>query len=254
MRSLAVLVVLTACGGGSKPAAPQAPLPEPEPVAQPAPTPPPAPAPVPPVDASPPPPPPAPKVALHDRLRDEAGEIAGMPGWNLKRVDDVTVCGNTRVVISRGKRKLDADQVALAKVYALAFPTTLNFDPADKKAIEASKTTFAAFVEEMKKVGKEATDKFQNTLGTADPAIKAGAMARIGQVSFRMASLLVRAPIPKDYRSGDFAKDKTEAFCGKMEEVAESLVVHGEEALAVCAKAAAPEGWYTPLCATAPGS
>src|SRR5881394_2443006 len=121
MRTLALVVLAAACGGGSKSPPPKAPEP--------------APAPAPEVgttvkvnaerpadampradkkleEAPPPAPPPAPKLttfALLDRVHDKVGPVPGMPGWRLKRVEDKTVCGGTRIAIDKGKKKLDAD-------------------------------------------------------------------------------------------------------------------------------------------------
>jgi hypothetical protein len=267
MRTLALVLVAAACGGGSKPTktpdpdppppAPSAPapgttveanvdrpadaMPRTGAVAESQPAPPPEPAPTPPPSA----------LAILDRMHDKAGEIPGMPGWSLKRVEDKTVCSATRIAITRGKRKLDADQLALAKVYGLTFPADLSFDPANKQGTEASLKRFSEFVEKMKKTGADATKHFEASLAGELPA-KTAAAARIGQVSLQMASLLARAPIPKDVRSGDMAAEKIDAYCDKMEEVAGPLAIRGQEALAVCAKAGAPAGWYSALCATAP--
>lgn len=172
-----------------------------------------------------------------------------MPGWTLKRVDDKTVCGGTRIVISRGKRKLDADQAQLSKVYSVRFPTDLNFGSANQKVVDASRKKFEEFVETMKKTGEEANKHFEANL-TGDATAKAGAAARMAQVSLQMASLLARAPIPKDVRTGEMASEKIEAYCDKMEEVATPLAMRGQEALAACAKTGA-SGWFSALCATA---
>jgi len=269
MRTLALVVLAAACGSGSKSPPPQPPAPAPAPDPTPAPE-------VGttikvnaerPADAAPrpgskieeappapvPPPPPPSALAILDRVHDKAGEIPGMPGWNLKRVEDKTVCGGTRIAISKGKRKFDKDQMALAKVYGIAFPANLNFDPANKQKVDDSMKRFDVFIKTMMKTGGDANAHFEaNLTGTSDPVAKAEAIARMAQVTFQMASLLARAPIPKDVRTGEFSADKTGAYCDKMQEVAGPLALRGQEAAAACAKAGAPAGWYSPLCTTAP--
>lgn len=172
-----------------------------------------------------------------------------MPGWSLKRVPDKTVCGGIRIGVTRSKLKLSGDRLSLSKVYALVFPADLNFDEKNPKANAASMKKFNAFIEDLQKVGRTANDEILAGVTATDPASKAAGAARVAQVALRMASLIGRAPIPKNVRSDEFAKEKTEAYCDKLEEVAEPLVVRAEEALEACADAAAPAGWYTPLCA-----
>lgn len=273
MRTLALVVLAAACGGGgSKPA--KAPEPAPAPASAPkvgttvkvnggrpanasnaapraeAKVEAPAPAP-PPLTAAPL----TSAVAFLDRGHDKAGEVPGMPGWTLKRSDDKTVCGGTRLVLSRGKRKLDPDQAALAKVYGLVFPADLSFDPANKKATEASLKKFSEFVDTLQKTGADAKAHFEGVLTAGgvknDPAASTAVIARLAQVHLQLASTVARAPIPKDVRTGDAAAEKIDAYCSKLEEVALPLATRGREALTACATSGAPAGWYSAYCATA---
>ena len=274
MRTLALLVLAAACGGGgSKSAQAPAPAPAPDPApapkvgttiqvnaerpadampragaveAQPAPAP------------APPPTTPAPinsALAYLDKTQDKAGGVPGVAGWTLKRVEDKTVCGGTRIAIARGKRKLDADEAALAKVYGLVFPADLNFDPNNKARSEASFKKFNEFVEKLKKTGETAKLHFETKLTSDavknDPAASTAMIARLAQVHLQLASTLVRAPIPKDVRTGELAGEKIDAYCSKMDEVAVPLATRGQEALTACAKSGAPAGWYSAFCATA---
>jgi len=252
MRAGVVAVLMIACGGGTvapPPARPDpvasTPVPEPEP----APTESRQPEPAPVAAATPPV---APVVPLRDRLHDDDGPLPGMPGWNLKRVADATVCGGTKVVVSRGRRKLDADQAALAKLYEVQFPADLDFDPAVKAKKEASLERFNAYVEQMKKVASEANDRYAKAArdSTGDASVRAAAAARIAQVSLRFAAALARAPIPRNARTGEFAKDMVEAYCSAMEEVAEPLAARAQEALDACSKSGA-SGWWVTLCSPA---
>jgi hypothetical protein len=265
MRTFAlVLLAAAACGGGSASPPPRAPEPAPAAPApesgttiqvntkRPAEAAPRAEAKVAEEPAPAPPPPPPSALATLDRVHDKAGEIPGMAGWTVKRVEDKTRCGANRIVITKSKVKLDADQTALAKLYTLAFPTDLNFDPNNKKTVEASMKKFDAFVTKLKTTGESSSKQLEAQLTSADPTVKAGAAARLAQLSLQMASILARAPIPKDVRSGELAEEKIDAYCDKMEEVAEPLVMRGREAIAACAKYGAPDGWYSALCATAP--
>src|SRR3954470_22069650 len=161
MRTLALVLLAAACGGGSASPPPKAPAPEPAAAA-------PAPAPAPmkrPPDAAPraeakveaAPPPNA--LAILDRVYEKEGEVPGMAGWKIKRVADTTVCGGTRITVTRTKRKLDADQTAIASVYALAFPADLSFEK--KPENEASLKKFSEFVGKLQKTGADATSHFE---------------------------------------------------------------------------------------------
>ena len=270
MRTLALVVLAAACGGGSKPAKAPAPAPDPAPapevgtkikvnIERPAEAMPrkdavaeaaPAPAPAPPPDV------PAPLTSalpLLDRGHDKAGDVPGMKGWTTKRVDDKTVCGGTRIEIGKLKIKLDNDQNELKKIYGISLPKDLSFDPANKKKVEDSMRRFDAFVKDLTKTGESVHKYFEGQLmaNKNDPALSTAAIARLAQVNLQMASTLARAPIPKDVRTGEAAAEKIDAYCSKMEEVALPLATRGREALLACAKSGAPGGWYAAYCATA---
>jgi hypothetical protein len=126
----------------------------------------------------------------------------------------------------------------MAKVFALTFPTGLDFDPDPKKKTKkaASLAKFNDFVENMKKVSGDARKFYEGWLtdDKRDAEAKVRAVARIVQIHTRVASLLVRAEIPKDVRSGEFRDEKVSAFCDQMMQVAEPLVAQSEEATRVC--------------------
>ncbi|HEY4057100.1 MAG TPA: hypothetical protein VGM39_10855 [Kofleriaceae bacterium] len=256
MKYALVLVLVAACGGSPPPA--PSPLPPvaaapPEQFVDPAPqtidkapeAPDKAPEPAPP--ASPPAPPPLP---VADRLRDE-GPVAGMDGWTLKRTADATYCTGMKITTVRGKKKIAAEDKPLVDVYALAFPANLNFDPANQKRAEAEKTRFDDWIKKTLDVTKSATTSYQAKLAPGgDVAEAVRATARIAQINYRFASLLLRAPIPKDVRTGEYKQDKTTAYCDLFAEQAEPLVASAEQAIAVCAQKIDPTStdWPAAFC------
>jgi hypothetical protein len=191
---------------------------------------------------------------VFDRIRDDSGEVAGLPGWKLQRKADTKHCGGIKLVTIAGKKKLSADEQPLAKFYALSFPTNLNFspDPKDTKAREASMKKFATAIETMKTVGAAATKHYEASV--KDPALAPAAIARIVQIQMRFASVIARAEIPKDVRTGEFAAEKIAAFCDKMLEVAEPLVMQAEATVATCVEktANAAAGWWSAVCVAPP--
>lgn len=264
MRALP-LILLAACGSSAPPPAAPAPAAEPVPVAQvqqPAPAepapesegvanvygpaslaaPPPAPA------AKRPPPPP-----VYDRLQDHGGPIAGLPGFSIKRTPSTSHCGGVKITTKRAKKIAPADK-QIAAVFALEFPTGLDFDPdpKHKAARERSMKKFNDFVSTMTKLGGEATTFYADQAKTAtDAAKKASAMARVVQIQFRLTSVLARGEIPKDVRTGEFKDEKVAAFCDKMSEVSEPLLAQAESALELCAATArqsATTGWWNDVC------
>lgn len=62
--------------------------------------------------------------------------------------------------------------------------------------------------------------------------------------------MLARGEVPADVRTGEFAQDKIDAFCGQLNEMAAAIIARAEEATQVCAQrvAEAGEGWWTSVC------
>lgn len=202
---------------------------------------------------------PAADKPITDRLRDDSGDVAGLPGWKIQRKPDAAYCGGIKIVTTSGKKKLPADDQPMANVFALEFPTGLDFDPDPKhtRRREASLKKFNDFVQQMTKVGGMAKKHYEGWIadGSRDAEAKVRAMARIAQIQMRMASLIARAEIPKDVRSGEMKEEKMAAFCDKLSEVAEPLLAQAEEATRVCNEklSLAPSaGWWTTVCTPAP--
>ncbi len=190
---------------------------------------------------------------VFDRLRDDSGDVPGVPGWKIQRKPNKNHCGGIAIVTVRGKKKLAADEQPMANVFALEFPKGLNFspDPKDKKVKEASLRKFNDFVQKMMKTGGDARTFYEETI-SKDKSVeaRARATARMAQIQMRLASVLARAEIPKDVRTGEFAAEKIEAFCDQLTGVAEPLLVAAEQAMTTCAEATAnaPAGWWTSVC------
>ena len=123
----------------------------------------------------------------------------------------------------------DAD---LERYLALEFPTALDFSDKTKAT---SKARFDAWVQERSARGSEASRAYELVLARKDPETSVLAAARVARLSEDFAAVLRTAPVPRDVRTGDFAKDKTDAFCVQMEAVAEPLVKRATQAYATCA-------------------
>jgi hypothetical protein len=238
-------------GGGAKPVTPGPAAPEttepvaPRDVAD---------APPPPEEAAPPqepaaPPAPPPKP-FADRLLDAEGPVPGMPGFSIARKPSKKHCTGVEIVTKRSK-KIAKDDAPLAEVYAIEFPKGLNFDPNDAKKKEASMKKFNDWLEMMMDISGKAQKHYEASL-TANKDL--ASVVRIAQIAARLSSVIGRAEIPPDVRTGQFSDEKTAAYCDAMQNAAEPLLARAEEALRICADKSAgqPTGWWTAVCTPAP--
>lgn len=256
MRLVALVILAAACGGSSKPAQPQEPAPKPEPEAK---------RPSPNLDAAPPakvlgdaslerqapPPPPAPPpkppaAPIYDRLMDVDGAVPGLTGFSTKRVRDPRRCGGFSILTKRAKKVAPSD-AKLVAVFALEFPTGLDFSE-QKKA--GSMLKFNTWIETMTKISRDARTHYEAGYAATDPALKAAASARLAQMYLRNASLIARAEVPTDIRGLDNADEATTMYCEQLAETAEPLLALGMQALDACRRQTlvAPTGWWAEMC------
>ena len=255
IRASVLIAALGACAGKPSQPAARPPSPPAGEAAAPAPPPPPAeappsltgnspalaePAPATPAPAAPPP--------LYPRLRDAEGPVPGLAGYVLARSQDEHHCGGTKIVTSHGKGKVATDDQPLVDVYELAFPTGLDFSEAGK---QHSALRFKVWMKQMQDVGAKATEHYEAQLHDRDARVQLAAAARLAQIRFRIASVIARAEIPADVATGDYAKDKIDAYCDALATAAEPLQASAEDAAKACAEKAAQlavHGWWDQVC------
>jgi tetratricopeptide (TPR) repeat protein len=121
----------------------------------------------------------------------------------------------------------------LERMIEQAFPTGLDFAGAGK---ERSMKRFQGWLADETKRGTALNRAYEAVLAMKDPSASIAAAARIGQVSETFARAMAVGEIPKDVRTGDFAKDKTQAYCDTLAQAADPLRAHAVEAFAVCAE------------------
>jgi len=257
MRLPFLVIVLAACGGSSRPVEPPT-QPEPAPVEATAEkatvdvvwdekTHGPAPKPIAERPAPPPTPAEPPRTPIYDRLLDTDGNVAGLTGFSTRRVRDPKRCGGQAILTKRGKKVAPTD-AKLVEVLALEWPVDLNFT--DEKTQAASKLKFQRFIETLMKTLTAAKTQYEAEFVSTDPAVKAAATARLAQIYRRAASVLARAEVPNDIRTGDVADEATIVYCDAMAEQAEQMLQLATEALGACRRftLAAPAGWWAELC------
>lgn len=187
------------------------------------------------------------------RLRDAAGVVPGMPGFQIVHRVDPTHCGGIAVEARRTVQPIDAADAPLADIFAIRFPTGLDFSGKNK---EPSVQAFEAWAQDLSIRGAAARGAYSQRMqvDTATPEQRVIAAARIVQMQRHLASTIVRAEIPVDVRTGELANEKIAAFCDRLEDVAEPIMLTGEGAAKVCTNHAAGlrTGWWTRVCSLTP--
>lgn len=192
-------------------------------------------------------PPPSPSVL--SRLRDAPGSVVGFDAFTIQHRKDSKYCGGVAIVVRRvpGKPIAKRDE-PLAAVFAIKFPTDLDF----RTKRDASLKRFNGWVQTITTLGASARERYRDAVDPGNPDSRAIATARDAQIALRIASVLARAEIPFDVRTGEFAANKTDAFCTQMATLAEPLVARADAAIAtLCPSVSAPRspiGWWSTLC------
>src|SRR5262249_29575448 len=116
--------------------------------------------------------------------------------------------------------RLEADY---ERYLATPIPTNLDFDTRQPAIAKKSQERFDSwFVKKNEQsIGLRKEDLAITRLG--DGAVTIASAARIGAVSQNFAAPLYRAEIPANLRVGPYAADATDAYCEKLEKVAEPL-------------------------------
>ncbi len=194
-------------------------------------------------EPEPPPPPPKP---FADRLLDADGPVPGMAGFSITRKPSKKHCTGIEIVTTRPK-KVAAEDALIADVYAIEFPKGLNFDANNEKKREASMNKFNDWLEDMKATAEKAQKHYEASLAANKDL---ASVVRIAQITARLASVIGRAEIPPDVRTGQYPDEKIAAYCDAMKAAAEPLIARAEEALRICAEKSAgqPTGWWTSVC------
>jgi hypothetical protein len=98
---------------------------------------------------------------------------------------------------------------------------------------------------ERDRLGGQAGAKYRAALAATDNATSIAAAARLAQIAQSQSDALFSAEIPKFVRTGPFAQDGIDAFCGVMEDKAEPLARTALEAYRVCLDQSNRLGWFS---------
>ncbi len=163
-----------------------------------------------------------------NKLVDEATKLLHQ---TVKLVEQ-SPAATTQYFHARAKLLL-ADQT-LEAYAAVRFPTGLDFSPERTRAKEASLKKFNDFVQTRTKLGADAQREYTAILSLKDASTAIAATQRLGFLPHSFATELEHGEIPKDVRTGEFAKEKVEAFCDKLLETAEPLFKQAITGYDVC--------------------
>jgi hypothetical protein len=116
-------------------------------------------------------------------------------------------------------------EVAYEELLRLRAPRRLDFSADHPRARKRSEKRFLSFIAELQKRAAEASESFAKMKSPAatDAERKLERIVRMARVFHHAAELLSNVEIPRDVRTGPYAKDATAAFCDALDEQAEAL-------------------------------
>lgn len=188
-------------------------------------------------------------ATIFDRLHDDAGPVPGLDGFSFVQTADDTRCGGIAVTLVRADDAVvSPNERAFVTMLEVRYPGGLDFSQPDR---EATMKRFDGWLRDVKQHSQAALEGYEQQLAAAhDDGTAVSALARTAQVPRHFASLLVRAEIPVDVRSGEHVDDKRAAFCDALATAAVPLLDKADEAASTCAERAATvaPGWWSSVC------
>lgn len=135
-------------------------------------------------------------------------------------------------------------EASFEAVFALAYPTGLDFDPAEPAVAKRSTAAFEAWFKDLDRRATTAAGEYQALLvEVKDPTYAVAATARTGQLASGFVDALLTADVPPFIRAYDEAVD---AYCDKLREVAIPHEERAGEAFGVCVRLSTDLGLSTP--------
>ncbi len=180
-----------------------------------------------------------PAPPAYEKVNDSDHAIAGMPGWDVKRVKDANRCGGYAIAVKHTKQATKGDE-AFAALLSDAPPTT------DLGDFEKNFQARAAWSQ---KHQQQVSDVLKSYLGIATKgtgATKLAAVGRIVQLEYHLALLTQYAELPK----GSDSKEARDTFCNGMAAQTKPAFDSARADLVACAGflTDAPHGWWNDVC------
>lgn len=179
-----------------------------------------------------------------------SGPLPGAPTIVIKAKPAKTYCGGVALSakIKKSKKLQPADK-ELAAVFALSFPTGLDFDPSHEFASTKSAKKFDAWYTKFNDATTDAAKHYGEVLSASSaPMDRVIAAARVVQVVRWSAQVIARGQIAKHIAKYPEAVD---IYCDTLEDKAEPLEAFAQDAVQQCRRLAADaklEGWWDQVC------
>jgi hypothetical protein len=179
-----------------------------------------------------------------------AGALPGSPGITIKTKGSDGHCGG--VALTATVKKSKKPDKHLAAVFAVKFPTGLDFSPTNEAKRKKSAAKFDAWYDALDVATRAAGTHYRDVIGNADVPVadRVAAAARIVQVARWSAHMVARAPMPKNV--GEYPEAQA-IYCDTLADKAETLEMFAIDASAACrdlaTKLAAGAGWWDDVCA-----
>jgi hypothetical protein len=156
--------------------------------------------------------------------RDAANVQAAMAAWTDVRIEferhQAELLGDPTAVATY-QLALSALQAPAFEAYlALQFPSQLNFDPADPLRLNASFAAFTQWVQVKSTAGQNLRAGFAEITALGNDSVIA---ARAAATFENFAAAMMHGEIPISIRTGEFAEEKSQAYCDALEAQAKPL-------------------------------
>jgi len=146
-----------------------------------------------------------------------------------------------------GMAKIGVADQELEQMLAAGFPSGLDFDPAHADRRQQSQKKLDDWLAAQSRAGTSLARSYKDVLALKDLASSVAAMLRLAQSVQALERALLVGELPKDVTSGQFAKDKTAAYCEIMRMQAVPLAEQAIESLRTCIDKAREYGISDPF-------
>jgi hypothetical protein len=158
--------------------------------------------------------------------RDAGNVRAAMAAWANVRTEfeshQAELLSDPAAVAAYQMAQCALEAPAFEAYLALQFPSNLNFDPADPLRLDASLVAFTQWVQTKSAAGQRLRARFDE-INEVDVAENNAISARKAATFENFAASLMHGEIPISVRTGEFAEEKSQAYCDAIEAQAKPL-------------------------------
>ena len=119
----------------------------------------------------------------------------------------------------------------------------LDFNPKKPKRVVKSQKRFAKWLEQKQAMGTASTEAYRDVMKRRSTEWAQAAAFRMGLISENFAETLLEAEVPRVARTGRYAKDLTEAYCGALADKADPLSAQAVAGYRFCIERGTSSRW-----------